>query len=211
MRSAILSLVLLLPAIPAAAEQWELGATAGYGVYRNGSITANAGTATAGIQNRFTVGAFVTDHMYEHLSGEVRYSYQDGGPFLSGAKGKINAQGKSHTFHYDMLFHFKDRAQRFRPYVAVGTGVKLFVVNGPVPVSQPLSQIGILASRDQARLVISGGAGISYQLRKHIVLRADFRDYITPFPKKILAPAAGATARGIFHQFTPSFGIGYSF
>lgn len=211
MRNVFVILALLFPALSPAAEKWEMGAAIGYGVYRNGSINAAAGTATAGFRNRFTAGVFFTDHMYDRLSGEVRYSYQDGDPFLSGAKGKINVQGQSHTLHYDLLFHFKDRDQRFRPYVAAGPGVKIFVVNGPVPVSQPLSQIGVLTSRDQARLVISAGAGFSYQLRQHIVLRVDFRDYINQFPKKVLAPAAGATGRGIFHQFTPSVGIGYSF
>ena len=40
---------------------------------------------------------------------------------------------------------------------------------------------------------------------------ADLRDDITPFPKKLFAPTGNATDRGLFHQFTPTFGVGYSF
>jgi hypothetical protein len=44
-----------------------------------------------------------------------------------------------------------------------------------------------------------------------VLLRADFRDYITPFPKRLFVQAQGGTDRGLFQQLTPSVGIGYVF
>jgi hypothetical protein len=42
-------------------------------------------------------------------------------------------------------------------------------------------------------------------------VRLDFRDYITPFPKQVIAPARFATARGFLHMFTPLLGVGFAF
>jgi hypothetical protein len=46
---------------------------------------------------------------------------------------------------------------------------------------------------------------------QHVVLRVDFLDYITTFPRRQILPAPGNTARGLFEQFTPLFGVGYLF
>jgi hypothetical protein len=44
------------------------------------------------------------------------------------------------------------------------------------------------------------------------MVRGDVLDYITMFPQALFTPAvSGATERGIFHQFTPLFGLGYTF
>jgi hypothetical protein len=44
-----------------------------------------------------------------------------------------------------------------------------------------------------------------------MLLRAEFRDYLTTFPKAQIVPAPNNTARGIFEQFTPLFGVSYTF
>jgi hypothetical protein len=43
------------------------------------------------------------------------------------------------------------------------------------------------------------------------LLRVDFRDYVTAFPTHVIVPAANGTDHGIFHQFTPLFGVSYLF
>jgi hypothetical protein len=58
---------------------------------------------------------------------------------------------------------------------------------------------------------VSLGAGVTYRLHNHLLVRADIRDYITPFPKKLFVEADGATDRGLFQQFTPMVGISYWF
>ena len=59
--------------------------------------------------------------------------------------------------------------------------------------------------------VISLGGGVKLRLYKNIILRGDFRDYLTTFPRRQIVPAANGTARGIFQQFTPLFGVSYTF
>lgn len=201
--------VALACALACSGQQWEIGAAAGYGAYRNGTILSPAGKAMAGVRNRFAVSALVGDDMYPHLGGEVRYTYQDGDPFLSARGIKTNIEGQSHSFHYDALFYVRGKDQRVRPYVAVGLGVKVYVVSGPPNPKAPLGDIARLTTQDQARPLVTGGGGVKLKLGHRVLLRLDFRDYVTPFPKELIAPAPLNTARGFFHQFTPLIGISY--
>jgi hypothetical protein len=203
---------LLLAAIaPLCQAQWEIGAGGGYGLYHTGTVIAPAGHAVAGVRNRFAFTFFAGEDLYEHLSGEFRYTYQDGDPFLSSAGVKSNIQGQSHAFHYDLLFHLRPRRERFRPYFSIGAGAKEYVVSGPAPALQPLAPIALLTANDQTKVLTVAGGGIKWRAGNHVVLRLDFRDYITTFPRDLIRPAGGATARGIFHQFTPLVGVGYTF
>jgi hypothetical protein len=196
-------------ALACSAQQWEIGAAAGYGTYRNGTIFSPAGKARAGVRNRFAVSALMGEDMYAHMGGEVRYTYQDGDPFLSARGIKTNIEGQSHSFHYDALFHLRGRHEKIRPYVAAGIGVKVYVVSGPPNPRPPLGDIAVLTTHDQARPLVTGGGGVKLKLGHSVLLRLDFRDYITPFPKELIAPAPFNTARGFFHQFTPLIGISY--
>jgi len=193
------------------AQDTEIGGAIGYGVYRDGSIYAPGGKAEAGIRNRFAAGAVFGEDLYDHLSGEIRYLYHDGHAFLSAGGVKTDMQGQSHTFTYDLLFHLNDREHRLRPFFAAGGGAKGYVVAGPAPFPQPLPNIATLRTVDEWKPVISLGGGVKFRLYRNIVLRADFRDYLTTFPRRQIVPAANGTARGIFQQFTPLFGVGYTF
>lgn len=194
-----------------AAQEGEIGAAAGYGTYRNGTVYAPAGKATAGIRNRFAVSAVLSEEKYERLGGEIRYTYQDGDPFLSAGATKTNVQGQSHTIHYDALFHFRGKPARIRPYMAAGFGAKVYRVSGPANPSQPLSDIAMLTTRTDVKPVFTAGGGVKIRLGGKVVVRLDFRDYVTPFPKKLIAPAPFGTGRGFFQQFTPLVGVGYTF
>jgi hypothetical protein len=201
----------LLFAASAFAQDWEAGGSIGYGWYRQARINGPGAEAQVGIQNRFTAGAVLTEDLYDHLSGEIRYIYQDGDPYLSLAGARANIQGQSHSFLYDVLFHLKNRDQRLRPFLATGVGAKLYRTTGPAPAVQPAPAVASLAGQDQWRLLVSVGGGVSYRFPNHLVVRADFRDYITPFPGRIFAPAGTASARGLMHMFTPMVGVGYWF
>jgi len=194
-------------AATASAQQWELGANIGYGAYRNASIYSPGGKVEAGIRNRFAAGAVVGNDLYEYVSGEIRYSYQNGDPFLASGGKQGNMQGQSHSISYDLLFHLRPREERLRPYFTVGVGAKWFHTTGPAPDPQPFPGVATLAPADQWRALVAGGGGVKYDLPHHLRLRCDFLDYITPFPANLFVPVTGGTARGIFHQFTPSFGI----
>jgi opacity protein-like surface antigen len=193
------------------AQQYELGGAIGYGVYRDVSVISPGGTATAGIRNRFATGVVFCENLFEHVSGEMRYLYQDGDPFISTGTVRGNIQGQSHAFNYDVLFQARGRKARIRPYFAVGVGAKYYVTTGPEPVPQPIPKIAGLVSTNQWRALVTGGGGVKYRLTDNIQLRVDFRDYITAFPTHIIVAAPTGTDHGIFNQFTPLFGVSYVF
>lgn len=201
----------LLLAGSCCAQDWEFGGFIGDGAYHGGSVYSSEGTARAGILNRFSAGAVFGEDLYEYVSGEIRYIYQDGHPYLSFNGTRTDIQGQSQTITYDLLFHFKPRDSKWRPFLAGGLGLKDYVIAGPAPFPQPIPNIASLNGADEWLLVESVGGGIKYRLQQHMLLRLDFRDYITTFPKGEITPAPHNTARGIFEQFTPMFGISYLF
>lgn len=201
----------ILVSLQVYAQDWEAGVAGGYGIYRNGTVFSPSGNATAGIRNRFVAGAVFAENRWDYVSAEVRYVYQDGDPFLSSGGQQANIQGQSHTGHYDLLIHFRKLGERFRPFVAVGGGAKWYRITGPANPQQPLSDIAQLTTQSQWRPLFTAGAGVKFQLTNYLQLRFDFRDYMTPFPDRIIQPAPSGTGRGILHQFTPMFGISYTF
>jgi len=201
----------LLCASACFAQEWQLGGVIGYGWYRDVRVNGPGEQASAGIRNRFAAGAVLTEELYEHVSGEIRYMYHDGDPFLSLNGRTASMQGQSHSFTYELLLHLRDRDSRLRPFVAVGGGGKYYRTTGPEPNPQPAPREAILVRENDWELLVSAGIGASYRLTNHVLLRADFRDYITPFPKGLFVPSAGATDRGLFQQFTPMVGLSYGF
>jgi len=202
--------VLLLSAA-SAAQTWEIGAAVGTGIYRNATITGSTGSAQAGMENAIAPGLVVCDNMYEHVSGEFRYLYQSGHPFLSQGSIKGTMPGESHTFVYDVLIHFRPRGSWWRPYVAAGAGVKGYMAPGPAPVPEALPKSALLLANNQWEFAGSAGAGIKVKVQEHVLLRLDVRDYITPFPKKQISPATGASVSGLLQQITPMGGVSIVF
>jgi hypothetical protein len=204
-------LVVILFAGAAFAQQYEIGATVGYGVYRDGTIYSASGTADAGIRNRFAAGILLADEFSNYVSAEFNYLYHDGHPYLQAPGVKADIQGNSDALTCGLLFHFKPREHRWRPFLAGGTGAKEYVIAGPAPFPQPIPQIASLTTNDVWKVVFSAGGGVKVRLIPHMFLRAEFRDYLTTFPRQEIVPAPHNTARGIFEQFTPLFGVTYTF
>ena len=201
----------LIFALAAFGQQREIGADIGYGFYRNGTIYSSAGSAQAGIRNRFAAGIDLGYEFSNYVSGQFSYLYHDGHPFLQAPGVKADIQGQSHALTIELLFHFRPRSHRLRPFVAGGAGAKDYVVAGPEPFPQPIPEIASLTTNDVWKVVLSVGGGVTYQLRPHVLLRGEFRDYLTTFPRQQIVPAPHNTARGIFEQFTPLFGVSYTF
>lgn len=193
------------------AQNWEIGGGAGYGLYHNAAISGPGGTATAGIQNRYAMTAVVNEDLFEHFSGEFRYVYQPGSTLLESGAVKGGVTGYSHTFTYDALLHLYPRARRLRPYAAFGVGAKYFGTSGTTPRPQPLPAIAGLTTQSQWEPVFDAGAGVKYRVNDHLVLSGLFRDYISIFPSQLFSPTGGAKETGVLQQFTPMFGIGYTF
>ncbi|HUA60620.1 MAG TPA: outer membrane beta-barrel protein [Verrucomicrobiae bacterium] len=192
-------------------QQYEIGADVGYGIYHDGTVFSTQGTAAAGILNRFAAGIVFGDEFSDYASAELQYLYQDGHPFLRYAGTRTDIQGNSEAVTYSFLFHFKKQDHRWRPFLEGGMGAKGYIIAGPAPNPQPIPQIATLTANDVWKVVFVPGAGIQLRVIKHMDMRVEFRDYLTTFPRSQIMPAAGNTARGIFQQFTPLFGIAYTF
>jgi opacity protein-like surface antigen len=202
--------IFILFGATALAQPYEVGATVGYGIYHDGTIFSAAGTADAGIRNRFAAGIVLGDDFSKYVSTEFDYLYHDGHPFLQAPGVKSDIQGNSDALTIQLLFHFKPREHRWRPFLAGGVGAKEYVIAGPAPFPQPIPDIASLTTNDVWKVVFTAGGGIKYRLMPHMLLRAEFRDYITTFPRQEIVPAPHNTARGIFEQFTPLFGVSYT-
>jgi opacity protein-like surface antigen len=195
----------------ACAQPWELGADIGYGIYHDGTIFSAAGTAQAGILNRFAAGIVLGDEFSNYVSAELQYLYHDGHPFLDAAGARTDIQGNSEALTYNLLLHFKPREHRWRPFVEGGAGAKEYVIAGPAPFPQPIPQIASLTTNDVWKVAFVAGGGIKLRVLPQMEMRVEFRDYITTFPRQEIVPAPHNTARGIFEQFTPLFGMAYTF
>jgi opacity protein-like surface antigen len=198
-------------AVPQAAEQYEIGAEIGYGIYHNGTIYSSSGTAEAGIRNRFAAGIILGDEFSKYVSAEFQYLYHDGHPFLEAPGVNTDIQGNSDALTMGLLFHFKDREHRIRPFVAGRAGAKEYVIAGPAPFPQPIPQIASLTTNDVWKVLFAPGGGVKIRLPHHVIVRGEFLDYLTSFPRTQIVPAPHNTARGIFEQFTPLFGVSYTF
>jgi opacity protein-like surface antigen len=203
--------VVILFAGAAFGQQYEIGADIGYGIYRDGTIFSSSETVQAGIRNRFAAGIMLGDEFSDYVSAEFCYLYHDGHPFLQAPGVKSDIQGNSDALTYDLLFHFAKRDRRWRPFLAGGVGGKEYVIAGPAPFPQPIPQVASLTTNDVWKVAFTAGGGIAYRPMRHMLLRAEFRDYLTTFPRQEIVPAPHNTARGIFQQFTPLFGASYTF
>lgn len=194
-----------------AQQEYEMGADIGYGIYRGGTIYSDEGTAKAGIRNRFAAGIIFGDEFSGYVSAEIQYLYQDGHPFLQTPTVRTDIQGNSQALTYNFLFHFRPRENRWRPFVEGGAGAKGYIIAGPEPYPQPIPQIASLTTNDVWKVVFSAGGGMKFRVMPRMEIRVEFRDYLSTFPRQQIVPAPHNTARGIFEQFTPLFGVAYSF
>ncbi len=192
-------------------REWEVGAGAGYGVIRNAAIRNPTGSVTAGLDNRFAASVVIGQDLYQHFSGEVRYTFRDNDLVLKGAGQKVSMDGDSHLVHYDLLFHALGKSSRVRPYAAAGGGMRLFRGTGHEYANQPFSNFALLTKTTQVKPLISVGGGVKVTVTGHAIIRVDFRDYISPFPENLFVTAPGAKIRGWLNDFVPLVGVSYVF
>jgi len=132
-------------------------------------------------------------------------------PFSRPPGVKVDMQGQSQALTGEAVFPFKNREHRWRHYAIAGAGAKGYTVAGPEPFPQPIPQIATLAANDVWKVAFNAGGGVKLRVRDHLQFRGEFLDYLTTFPRTQIVPAPHNTARGIFQQFTPLFGVSYTF
>ena len=193
------------------AQQYEIGGAAGAGFAKGASVTGLTGSADAGFATGTAFGGWIGHRMYSRMSGEIRYGYLRQDLKLSGGGLSATFKGEAHVVHYDILFHPVRSRSKMQPFVAVGGGFKFYRGTGKEAAYQPLGTYAYLTKTQEWKPMVSAGGGLRITLSEHLVLRTEFRDYITPFPKKVITPASGAKISGWVHDIVPLVGIAYLF
>ena len=193
--------LLMAGAADALAQRWELGIGAGGGIYTTQSVTNVRGqSAEAGV----APGPVITAHLGQMtrglFGGEVRYSFQRGAYRLRQAGLEARLSGHSHAIEYDVLLHFAGPAARLRPYLLAGAGAKYFEGTGRETSVQPLTNFAFLTRTSEWQPLVAVAGGLKISLSRHIELRLEARDTLTPVPKNVITPARGATLGGWLHD-----------
>ena len=202
----------LLCAGAAYGQTWEIGGVAGFGTVPSRTATNTAGaSAQAGFVNGLTFGAGLSQRLYEHVTGEVRYMYRAADLKLSGNGQEPRLGAESHSMFYDLLLLGGKSGASVRPFVAAGAGARFYRATENPPIFQPLNTIAVLTRTTEWDPMISLGGGVKFKLSRRALFRLDFRDYLTPVPEKLFATRSTSQLKGWFHDLVFTGGISYTF
>jgi hypothetical protein len=212
MRTLGLSILLLTAAAATGrAQQWEVGGLGGGAFLSNVAVAGPVGSATAGFQSGASFGAFFGHNAYSHLGGELRYAYLQNNLKLSSGGTSVSFAGMAHVVHYDLILRTTRKNSPVQFFAAIGGGMKVFRGTGKEAAYQPLSQFGYFTKTQALKPMASVGGGVKFYLSRSVCLRTEIRDYITAFPKELIAPAPGAKFGSILHDLVPMAGLSYEF
>lgn len=173
-------------------------------------VSSAAGSANAGFQPGVSAGAFVGQRYNAHISGEVHYTFLQSNLQLSSGGTTASFAGQAHAVYYDVLLHTRATGESRKQYfVAVGGGMKLFRGTGTEEAYQPLSQFAYLTKTQKVEPMASFGGGVQFGISPHLNLRAEFRDFLTPFPTALITPAPGVKIGNWLHDIVPMVSISY--
>jgi len=204
-----MGLIGLAPA--ALAQKWEFGGGVGGSFYLSRDVKNASTTASAGVNTDVASGIWLGQNASGKWGGEVRYDYQRGDFSLERGSTSASFGGESHALHYDVLWHTAAREAKVRPFLAAGAGVKVYRAKGQPVLVQPLSQYALLTHGNQLEPMLSLGAGIKWQIAESLQFRLEVHDYITPFPKDLIAPNVGSNVSGVLQNIVPLLAIAYTF
>jgi|SRR5271157_1159747 len=204
-------LLLAAAAVCAQAQQWEFGGVGGGAFLNDVSVTAPAGSATAGFQSGGVFGAFLGQNMSPHIGGEIRYEFFQSNLELKAGGSSATFSGQAHAIHYDLLFHTHSKASSVQLFAAIGGGMKLFRGTGTEVATQPLYQYGYFTKTQTIKPMGDVGGGVRFDISKHWRMRIEVRDFITGFPTQVLTPPAGVKYGSILQNIVPMVGLSYAF
>lgn len=211
-RTSLLVVCSSLALVPAAfAQTWEVGGAVGGGFYTSQDVSLSNSSASAKIQSNISGSAWIGNSGHGHWGGELRYDYQAGDLHLSQSGTSASFGANSWDLHYDVLWHFAGAEARVRPFVAGGAGIKVYRGNGTEQPYQPLSNYALLTKEQDLTPLVSVGAGIKFAATPHLQFRVEIHDFLTPFPKKVITPAQGASVSGWIQDLVPAVAVAYTF
>jgi hypothetical protein len=195
----------------AIAQKWEFGGGVGGNFYLSRDVSNGSTTASAGVRTNIASGVWLGQNASGKWGGEVRYDYERGDYSLERGSASTTFGGDSHALHYDILWHATARGAKVRPFLAAGAGVKVYRATGQPVLVQPLSQYALFTHGNELKPMLSLGAGVKWQIAQSLQLRLEVHDYITTFPKQIIAPNAGSNVSGVLQNIVPMLAIAYTF
>ncbi len=202
---------LLAGPLGAQEPKWHLGLLAGYGMAPAATARQGAEQADTGLKGGAALGVQGGQDLYEHLGGEFRYLFRFSDLKVARGGTEVRFSGRSQMVHYDLLLFLRGRRWAVRPYAAVGGGVRIYEGTGQEAAYQPLSSFAILTRTRQVMGMASLGGGVKIRIGERSWLRWEIRDYLTPFPKTVIAPGRGAKISGWLHDLVPVAGISVGF
>ncbi len=211
MKSISICLFALAAGTACLAQDWELGVSGGVGVYTKSTIKAEAGDVNAGFKTGPAFSAFLTQNLYNHISGQIRYTFQFNELQAKSGGTEATFTGQSHAVHYDLMFLAGDPDAPVRPYVLAGGGMKIYRGTGKEQETQELIDIVALTRTQQVKPLVTFGGGIKAKVGQRGFVYAEVRDYLTPFPENVIAPVPPAKVSGWVHDFVPMIGLSFSF
>lgn len=196
----------------ALAQQWEVGGGGGGGFHKNATVKNASRSGDAGFKTGPAFSAFVTQNMYEHLGGELRYTFQLSDMKVSSGGTEATFDGQSHAIHYDLLFYATGRQSAVRPYLIAGGGGKYFRGTGKESaVAPPNADLAILTKTNEFQPLIVFGGGVRVKVGSDTFFRIEARDYLSPIPKDLIAPVLGASVSRWVHALTPMVSLSFGF
>lgn len=207
-----ITFVSLLAIAPAAlAQKWEVGVAGGGSFSTSQTINNPIGNANAGLSPGFAASAWLGNHSSGMISGELRYDYEHTNLKLSSSGTNASFGAMTNAIHYDVVLHFAPSESHIRPFVAAGAGMKMYSGTGQEQEAQPLSNIALLTKTSQVEPLVSVGGGVKISLSPSVQLRLEAHDFLSPFPKNVIAPAPGSTVSGWLQDFVVMAGLSFSF
>jgi hypothetical protein len=212
MKTIAIGVVLLAAAAACArAQQWEFGGLGGGAFLNTVSVSAPAGSATAGFQAGVVAGGFLGQNISNHIGGEIRYEYFQSNLELKAGGASATFSGQAHAVHYDLLFHTHSTTSSVQVYAAVGGGMKLFRGTGTEVAQQPLYQYGYFTKTQNVKPLLDFGGGVKFNITKRLFLRFEVRDFLTGFPTAVLTPPLNVKYGTILQDIVPMVGLSYAF
>lgn len=208
MQMLVVWLAVLAPG--AMAQRWEVGGGVGGGFYTSQDVTNGNASASAKIQTNIAVSAWVDHNSASKWSGEIRYDYGRGDLALTQGGTQATFASETHAVHYDVQWKFASQEAALQPFVSGGAGIKIYRGTGTEAPYQPLSSFALLSQVQDLTPLAVAGAGLRWRLSDHLTLRLEVHDFLTPFPNKVIAPAAGSKVGGWLQDIVPSVGLSFA-
>ncbi len=191
-------------------QQWEVGAIGGFGYSPSLTVSNGTTSASTGLKNGVTIGAYGGQDMYRYWSGEATYLYRAGDLKLDGSGQSTSFGAHTHLITGDILAHFRPRGAKIRPFISFGGGVEIMEGTGTESATQPLGNLAALTHTREVLPVGEAGVGVKIQVAEHVRLRVQVRDYFSQAPDEVIAPAPGASLSGVRQDIIGTVSVAFS-